>query len=732
MMSVFYRDYYDDDGLFIRVCATESGENNGPFTVDEARRRDDWAKFEEAIEQELATCKERQTWKLVDKTEAENTGAYIYPTRFVLVRKRSGKYKARFVVRGDYQVFDEFDDYDDAVYEQDHSERSDEDGQNDHDDDVALNAMISGDSGSVEPSVDLDADEEFDVRDERDRSDSESDDDLHDDLRDEVWRGKKGDFFRANILNANMKHQVRHIYRQLFSPVVNSSVLFVMLAVAVANGEHLYAADVTGAFLYAPLLPEEVVFCYPPKGFEHHEAFAGKIMKLEKALYGLRQAPRRWWQELCKLFEKHELKRTRIDPCLFTLRKTSSADSKDNFYIKAGVHVDDMLFATNNSLRFTEWFDGVKKDIHFSEYLKISTSPTDFVSLEMTYHMGQRWLTFSQRKYITVALERANLSDAKSIETPFQSGIKFTKEDMPDVPDARRVATYRKLLGIANWVVRSTCPEGMYAISHLSEFMSNPSESMLTQLVRVFRYFKFTIEHDCDTLKFKVGWQHHRIFGQGGTLGRNQLYGYVDATFSAKGNDRYTELWFLNGMLVDRRTSKIKGGLSSTENEFIGLSHGCVTGKFLRMVLQALGEKQGTTLVAQDNKSCIHIAENPGRLSVRSKHIDVKLRWIQDAIEMGEFGLIWVPRCWMTADIGNQPQTYEMHRRFASELRGLQLPESRSRGSFVAFSRPQVPIYGDNWSTLCRRQREVDESDDSDHDVYWPIAFKRSRHLEWA
>ena len=85
---------------------------------------------------------------------------------------------------------------------------------------------------------------------------------------------------------------------------------------------------------------------------------------------------------------------------------------------------------------------------------------------------------------------------------------------------------------------------------------------------------------------------------------------------------------------------------------------------------------------AQDNKSCIYIAENPGRISVRCKHIDVKLRWIQDAIEEGTFGLIWVPRKDMVADIGNQPQVIAQHRAFTEVLRGqhlVNLPGGRKR-----------------------------------------------------
>jgi hypothetical protein len=46
---------------------------------------------------------------LVDENEAINQGAYIYPCRFVLVRKRNGRYKARWALQGDHQIFDEPD-----------------------------------------------------------------------------------------------------------------------------------------------------------------------------------------------------------------------------------------------------------------------------------------------------------------------------------------------------------------------------------------------------------------------------------------------------------------------------------------------------------------------------------------------------------------------------------------------------------------------------------------------
>ena len=61
------------------------------------------------------------------------------------------------------------------------------------------------------------------------------------------------------------------------------------------------------------------MYCRPPKGYDNHQRFKGKIMKLKKALYGLAQAPRRWFDHMVSVLEKFGLTRTVVDPCLFVL-----------------------------------------------------------------------------------------------------------------------------------------------------------------------------------------------------------------------------------------------------------------------------------------------------------------------------------------------------------------------------------------------------------------------------
>ena len=78
-----------------------------------------------------------------------------------------------------------------------------------------------------------------------------------------------------------------------------------LVALAVVHKMFIFMCDVKGAFLYADLFDDEHVYVRPPPGWENHPRFKGKILRLKKALYGLRQAPRRWFETLLLFLVSH-------------------------------------------------------------------------------------------------------------------------------------------------------------------------------------------------------------------------------------------------------------------------------------------------------------------------------------------------------------------------------------------------------------------------------------------
>ncbi|GKE97544.1 putative ribonuclease H-like domain-containing protein, partial [Tanacetum coccineum] len=75
--------------------------------------------------------------------------------------------------------------------------------------------------------------------------------------------------------------------------------------------------DVKSTFLY-DTIKEEVYVCQPP-GFVYPE-FLEKVYKVEKALYGLHQAPRAWYETLSNYLLDNGFHRGQIDKTLFIKR----------------------------------------------------------------------------------------------------------------------------------------------------------------------------------------------------------------------------------------------------------------------------------------------------------------------------------------------------------------------------------------------------------------------------
>nr|GEW55671.1 copia protein [Tanacetum cinerariifolium] len=84
-------------------------------------------------------------------------------------------------------------------------------------------------------------------------------------------------------------------YEEVFAPVARIEAIRLYLAYASFMGFMVYQMDVKSAFLYGTI--EEEVYVYQPPGFVDPD-HPNKVYKMVKALYGLHQAPRAWYETL--------------------------------------------------------------------------------------------------------------------------------------------------------------------------------------------------------------------------------------------------------------------------------------------------------------------------------------------------------------------------------------------------------------------------------------------------
>ncbi|GKD32262.1 putative ribonuclease H-like domain-containing protein [Tanacetum coccineum] len=109
-------------------------------------------------------------------------------------------------------------------------------------------------------------------------------------------------------------------YDEVFAPVARIEAIRLFLAYASFKDFVVYQMDVKSAFLYGKI-KEEVYVCQPP-GFED-PYFSDKVYKVEKALYGLHQAPRAWHKDDILLVQVY------VDDIIFgSTRKEMSIEFK--------------------------------------------------------------------------------------------------------------------------------------------------------------------------------------------------------------------------------------------------------------------------------------------------------------------------------------------------------------------------------------------------------------------
>jgi hypothetical protein len=97
------------------------------------------------------------------------------------------------------------------------------------------------------------------------------------------------DRYKTRLVAKGFKQRYDIHYENMFSPVVKAATIRLVLSVAVTKGWCLRQLDVQNTFLHGTL-EEEEVYMNQPRGYEDPK-FPNHVCGLDKAIYGLKQAP---------------------------------------------------------------------------------------------------------------------------------------------------------------------------------------------------------------------------------------------------------------------------------------------------------------------------------------------------------------------------------------------------------------------------------------------------------
>jgi len=275
--------------------------------------------------------------------------------------------------------------------------------------------------------------------------------------------------YKARLVAKGYTHKEGEDYFDTYSPVARIMTIRVLLSLAVSQGLLVHQMDVKIAFLNGEL--EEEIYMDQPDGFVA-KGQEGKVCKLLKSLYGLKQAPKQWHEKFDKTLTSAGFAVNEADKCVYYRYGGGNG-------VILCLYVDDILIFGNNI--------NVIKEVKgfFSSNFEINDlGEADVILNIKLLREGNGGITLVQSHYVENVLNRFGYSDCTPSPTPYDPSVLLRKNRII----ARNQLRYSQIVGSLMYLGSATRPDISFAVSKLSQFVSNPGDNHWRALERVLCY----------------------------------------------------------------------------------------------------------------------------------------------------------------------------------------------------------------------------------------------------
>lgn len=414
---------------------------------------------------------------------------------------------------------------------------------------------------------------------------------------------------------AVIKHKARLVARgfvqqegvdfdDAFVPVARMESVRLLLALAAQEGWRVHHMDVKSAFLNGDL--KEEVYVRQPPGFVI-PGKENKVLRLRKALYGLRQAPRAWNDKLDSTLKKVGFQQSPHEASVYRRGKGGNA-------LLVGVYVDDLVITGSKEEEVEEFKAQMKATFQMSDLGLLS------FYLEIEVHQDSSGISLRQTAYAKHIVELGGLTGCNLAHTPMEERLKLSRDSTAEEVDATE---YRRIVGSLRYLVH-TRPDLAFAVGYVSRFMQRPTAEHQQAVKRILRYIAGTSDY---------GLHYPRCPGAEHFIGYSDsdLAGDIDTSKSTTGT-----MFFLRKCLVSWQSVKQQVvALSSCEAEYIAATTASTQALWLaRLLGDLLGKEAQAVELRVDSKSALALAKNPV-FQERSKHIRIKYHFIRSCLDEG-------------------------------------------------------------------------------------------------
>ncbi|GJR40297.1 putative ribonuclease H-like domain-containing protein [Tanacetum coccineum] len=175
----------------------------------------------------------------------------------------------------------------------------------------------------------------------------------------------------------------------------------------------------------------------------HHQdlrsRLPNRVYKVEKALYGLHQAPRAWYETLLTYLLDNGFQRGKIDKTLFIKRNKGDI-------LLVQVYVDDIIIGSTKKSLCTKF----EKMMHNKFQMSSLGELTFFLGLQVK--QKENGIFISQDKYVTEILKKFGFTDVKTASTPIETQKLLLKDEDGEEVDGH---LYRSMIGSLMYLTSS-------------------------------------------------------------------------------------------------------------------------------------------------------------------------------------------------------------------------------------------------------------------------------------
>lgn len=411
--------------------------------------------------------------------------------------------------------------------------------------------------------------------------------------------------------------QQRNITSQdTYAATLASRSFRLMMAIAAHNDLELKQFDVTNAFVHASM--DREVYMRMPLGCRK----PGTILRVNKALYGLRISPSLWQKHFTSTLKALGFQIIPHEPCCMV---------KDGIFIF--FYVDDIILA----------YDKRKEHLAHQtiDYLRdryMITGGNDlqwFLGMEVMRDRQGRRVLLSQAAY---ADKISRLADKKDVrhDTPMAATELKPREGLASASEINR---YQRKIGSLLFAAVTTRPDIAFATSRLARFLMNPGAVHHEAADRVLLYL------------YDTRWRALEL-GGGKWLEVASDASFADNTLDRKSSQGYTIKLF-GGLIAWKASKQDTVTTSTTEAELLALSQVAKEAIFTSRLLNELGVRlpDSTITIHCDNTQTISLINKEiSKLQTKLRHVDIHNHWLRQEVARGVIRVEYVPSSEMLAD----------------------------------------------------------------------------------